>query len=393
MEVAAAAVPTSSLRGKLELSSLEREGGGKAQGQGTEARQEDPEERGGEGTLRSQIARMRQKADLLERQTGDIRAGLDDLLNSVEHKNVELAHVEGTIRTLRSQMEDATSAGSSTTSRVRSDTSTPGIRCNSVPTNSKEMRNMRELEDEAGGPQVVRKVASSQRRTLKDGVAVDLVPATREQNFGDQPQESARPRVVRTSSAPTGTRTRHMTPRLASSRILRAPASPAVMACQEGGQRARSPSLCEWMRSRATDAQGSPQESQSRPCSRACTPSRQRPPATWPTPCASCAHPVGVPVACWLAPSFLAPQQPQMAVKTSRECYMPISVRGSVTAPLPAAWSGVPISHHGSTSLVPASPPSSASAPCSGCAGLQPPPGLANCPLTLPPVWLQPPLG
>eukprot|EP00419_Tripos_fusus_P088059 CAMPEP_0172849844 /NCGR_PEP_ID=MMETSP1075-20121228/46690_1 /TAXON_ID=2916 /ORGANISM="Ceratium fusus, Strain PA161109" /LENGTH=67 /DNA_ID=CAMNT_0013695495 /DNA_START=46 /DNA_END=246 /DNA_ORIENTATION=- len=67
---------------------------------------------------------MRQKADLLERQTGDIRAGLDDLLNSVEHKNVELAHVEGTIRTLRSQMEDATSAGSSTTSRVRSDTST-----------------------------------------------------------------------------------------------------------------------------------------------------------------------------------------------------------------------------------------------------------------------------
>jgi len=261
---------------------------------------------------------------------------------------------------------------------------------------------MRELKLEAGGSHVVRVMVSLQRRGHGDGAA-EGVTAPSARHSGEQTQESARPRqVVRGSSAPTGTRTLRLTPRPASPRIVatgerrQVPASLAAPARQEGGRRARSPSLafCEWRRSKAPDAMESPRPVHSHPCSRGCTPSRQRPKATWSTPRASCASPVGVPVAGWLTPSLLAPQQPQVVVQSSGHCcrdavpQWPLSVRGPVVAPPLAAWSGVP-APHGSTSLVPASPLSSVAAPCHGYVGLRPPPGLyACCPLTLPPVLL-----
>jgi len=437
MEVAAAAVPASLHQGAQEEASCEHDGQSKPQ---ADVQQDDGHRWERERTLSSQIAKMRQKADLLERQTGDIRTGLDDLLNLVERKDVELAHVEGTIRTLRSQMEDVNvevsnagtriaagsedvawpnrlgieqgntaSAGSSTTTRVRSETNTPGVRGSNAP-NSKEMRGVRALQVEAGGLHVARSMVSSQRRSPEDGAAVDSVPAPRVQNSGGQPQESGRRRVVRGSSAPTGIRTLRLslTPRPASPRIVAAgvrqpmPASLASTKGHEGGRSARSPSLplCEWMRSTAPDAQKWLGSAQSHPCSRGCTPSRQRPKATWSTPCASCAscaYPVGEPVACWLAPNLLAPPQPQVVVSPGRRCMdgvpqWPLSVRGPVVTQPLATWSGV-VAPHGSTSLVPASPLSSVATPCSGCAGLRPPPGLASCPLTLPNAWLQPPSG
>lgn len=259
---------------------------------------------------------------------------------------------------------------------------------------------------EAAEPHVGRTVASSQRPSPRTGASVGGVPASRAQHSGEQPQESARPpRVVRGSSAPTGTRTLSLTPRLASQRIVAArerpvPVSTAITMGHEGGRSAHSPSLalCEWMRSRAPDAQESPRTAQSHPCSRGCTPLRQRPTATWPTPCASCASSVGAPVACWLAPSLLAQPQPQVVVQSpGRRCrddapQWPRSVCVPVVTHPLAAWSGV-LTPHGSTSLLPASPLSSGTAPCSGCAGLRPPPGLASCPLILPPAYLQPPSG
>jgi len=375
MEVAAATVPASVLRGKQDESSREHDGESKPQ---ADVQQDDPEKVERERTLRSQIASMRRKADLLERQTGDIRAGLDDLLNLVERKDVELAHVEGTIRTLRSQVEDG-----------------------SATPNSKVMRGVRDLQVEAGGPRVARTIVSSQRPSLGSEAAVD----------GEQSQESARPRrVVRESSAPTGVRTSRLTPRLASPRIAAAgerrpvPPAPASFVtttgqeCEWSARSTTSLALCEWMRSRAADAQESPGKAQSHACSRVCTPSRQRPKATWSTPCVSCASPVVAPVACWLAPSLLAPSQPHVVVQSSGHCcrdavpQWPLSVRVPVVTQPLAAWSVGP-PPHGATSLMPASPLSSVGTPCSGCAGLRPPPGLASCPLILPPPRLQPPSG
>lgn len=409
-------------QGNQEESNREHIGESKPQGQDTDVQQDDPEKRELEKTLRAQIAKMRQKADLLEQHTGDIRTGLDSLLNLVERKNVELAHVEGTIRTLRSQMDDATtkisnegtkwavgsedaagpnhvglqhrsaaSPGSSTTTRVHSETSTPGVRRRGTP-NPKEMRGTSELQLEAEGPHVVKAMVSSQRRCPGDGAAKG-VPTPRVQNGGEQPQKNSRRRqVVRGRSAPTGTRTLCLTPRPASPRIVAGERRPvpvllAATARQGDGHHARSPSpaFFEWMRSRAPDAQESPRPAQSHPCSSGCTPSRQRLTATWSTPCVSCASPVGVQVASWPAPSLLAPQQPQAAVQSpGRRCrdalpQWPLSVRGPVVAPPLAAW----IDQSGASM-----PFSSVPAPCSGCAGLRPPPGLACCLLTLPPAWL-----
>jgi len=271
------------------------------------------------------------------------------------------------------------------------------------------------LQVEANQPHAVRAMVSSQRQPPAGGAVVDGVPSPREQNSGEQPQEGARTRVVRGSSVPThsccslatGTHTLRLTPRLTSPRIVAAgdrrpvvPASRAATAGQEDGRSPHIPglALCEWMQSRAPEAQESSRRAQSHPCSRGCTPLRQRTTTTWSTPCSSCASSGGVPVACWLAPSILAPQQPQMVVQSSGGCYRdavpqwPLSVRGPVVAPPLAAWSGVP-APHGSTSLVPTSPLSPVAAPCSGCAGLRPPPGLPSCLLTLPPAWLQPPKG
>jgi len=228
MEVAAAE-PASLHQGKQEEANHEHNAQWKPQ---ADVQPHDREQLEREKTLRSQIAKMRQKAGLLERQTGDIRAGLDDLLNLVERKDVELAHVEGTVRTLRSQIEEvnikfpnegtklaagcedvawpnhlaeehgnAASAGSSTTARVRSDTSTPGVRGSCAP-NSKETNGAHDLQVEAGASHIARSMLSSQRPSLGDAAAVDGVTASRAQNSSKQAQERDHLSTARPSSTP-----------------------------------------------------------------------------------------------------------------------------------------------------------------------------------------------